>query len=215
MNILNFCFEKIYVINISTNSLRKNSVKKELDGMDFEFLEAIVPEHIKDKKTQQICGNRLSHLSAIKKAKYLNYKNVLVLEDDIIFDNRINYDYIMRESKDFLNNDKWACFYLGGKARNNLRFSNNITNHIKPIKSMIGTHAIAYNQEFYDDIIECLNNDSLMPIDYYYAGPPNNNQNTGFCHSHNCYSIYPKFIVQRTGTNVNGKSITDNYWKDF
>ncbi len=96
-------WEKIFIINLKRRTDRKNSMEKILNSMclkDYEFVEAIdgqepniLEEYDKLKQTGTTrivnsghYGCLLSHIKSIELAQKQNLKSVLILEDDIIFD---------------------------------------------------------------------------------------------------------------------------------
>lgn len=209
---LNDVFEHIYVISIPSQVKRKYNCKKELNGIKFKWFNAVCPKHLEPPQRQKV-GNRLSHLEILKKAKKNNFKNVLVFEDDILFDKTVSYEKFLSHISDFLKNYTWACFYLGGHHRGK-NIIQKITNHVVRTKGTVATHAIAYHSDFYDDLIELYSSseDNPDPIDYFLIGRPN--ENKGFVYNNPCFCVYPRFVLQRPGRNIKGQPHNESYWRE-
>jgi GR25 family glycosyltransferase involved in LPS biosynthesis len=206
---LNDIFPNIFVINISNNTERRDHIINELQNINFQFLEAIVP-NIRHPKKRQKLGNRLSHLKAIQIAKSNSWPNILVFEDDIVLDHGFMKPPLLKQIHDFISREAWACLYLGGRHRTfpqQTGYSN-----IRDAKRVIGTHAIAYNSQYYDQFINLYDQKKKrkIPIDYFLSG--NQKSTNNFLISHPCYSSYPVFIYQKSGYNIKKKYIPINFW---
>lgn len=215
MNI-NDIFEKIYVISLINAKSRRKYIGKELkqNNIDFEFIDAEEPMGL-SLKNKQIVGNRMSHLKAILKAKYHNYKNILVLEDDIII-NTNKCNETIQNVWEFMQKNEWCLIYLGG--RHQIRPNKISKNIVKPIR-VIGTHAVVYNIYNSDDIIRIYSEEKNIntPIDYVLSGDSSyqiNDDKKNFITNKKCYACYPLFIYQKTGTNINQKIVNETYWHE-
>jgi GR25 family glycosyltransferase involved in LPS biosynthesis len=206
---LNDIFPNIFVINISNNTERRDHIINELQNINFIFLEAIVP-NIRHPKKRQKLGNRLSHLEAIKIAKNNNWSNVLVFEDDIVINQSIITKIVLQNIYNFIYSQEWACFYLGGK---HCTFPNKVIYpNIRGASRVIGTHAIAYHQKYYDDFISLysIRNRRRTPIDYFLSG--HKKAKVSFLTTHPCYSSYPVFVYQKSGYNIKKQYIPIDFW---
>jgi hypothetical protein len=203
-------FQKIFVISKHD---KKQIIKNELKYLDFEFLDAVIPEHLKMPQRAKV-GNRLSHLEAIKKAKALNYKNILVFEEDIVFDKDIEYKSFLCNIKEFIDNEDWCCFYLGGSHRGKSKIIKTDNPNIVKTLGTIATHAIAYNQTYYDKLIDLFSakDDHPYPIDYFLCG--SSQDKNYFCKENPCFSIYPRFVLQKPGSNIQGIFYPSEHWKE-
>ena len=87
-----------------------------------------------------------------------NFNNILILEDDFIFDSKIKDNKIITEIKNFfeLNNHKNICFNLGGVP---LLFQPNIdiNNNIFKSYYMFAAHANIYNKNIQHFLIKKIN----------------------------------------------------------
>ena len=79
--ICGFKFDKVYCISIQNRKDRQKNVIKEClkVNLDFEFL--LVNKNIEDPTR----GCLDSHLKCIRNALKFNYENILIMEDDILF----------------------------------------------------------------------------------------------------------------------------------
>src|ERR1043165_4611356 len=107
-SLLNSFFDKIYVITLQRAVDRHAHVKKELDGLHYEFFfgkdkqtfliddlktkgiynEALAKEHHRYNKPMQggQIGCAWSHAEVYRKVVANNYQKVLILEDDVVID---------------------------------------------------------------------------------------------------------------------------------
>lgn len=208
---LNDVFPNIYVINMSLNLERRFHILDELSNLNFNFLEAEIP-NIKHHRKRQKVGNRRSHLKAIVSAKANNWPYVLVLEDDIVIDHNLLSSPLLRNIQKFVISADWACFYLGGRHR---RAPEDIScSNVRKITRMIGTHAIAYHSNYYDSLIKLYNqrNQRRVPIDYFLSG--HKKAKESFLSTNPCFSSAPLFIYQQAGYNVKKKYIPISFWFD-
>jgi len=188
---LNEIFEKIYVINVDSNTNRMENIKKELCGVDYERFSAVTPQSVEFIKNEECyvtdieLSITLSHIKVLKKARELNLRNVLIFEDDIVADKdflNFKYEYI----DNFLSTNDWAFFYLGGfhiKVPNSLQLG--ILNNI----SILASHAYAINRKYYDIIIDHLEKAKFkIPVDvdcayYLHSVLPS-------------FAVYPRLYLQ-------------------
>ena len=131
-------FDKIYIINISEDTIRRNSISTELESIgwnSFEFIDAVKGSDLTDTKTliengvlssqfidpfglltKNIIACALSHKKAYKKFLEDGYSTCLILEDDVrLSTNGLkflfngNIDHIQKE----LNHLDWDVFIWG------------------------------------------------------------------------------------------------------
>jgi len=171
-HILNEIFDKIYVINIDSATAKMDKIKTELSGINYERFSAITPNSADFEQNQASyitdieLAITLSHIKILKTAKKLNLKNVLIFEDDIIADtNFLDFQYEFMEN--FLNDNDWALFYLGGI---HLKSPNYLQKGVFSNVSLLATHAYAINGKYFDIIINHLEKAKFkIPIDINYA----------------------------------------------
>jgi glycosyl transferase, family 25 len=165
--LLNQYFDKIFYINLAKDVDRNNHILRQLEKFNitnFERFDAIsysqVPEQYLwrnfNKKDIKYITNSLgckdSHLGIIKLAKQRGYKKVLILEDDIVFQQ--NPHYILELNQAILND--WDMLYFGGQVEHFFR------------NQIVGGYAYAVNHTLFDDILN-MAVPSGMEIDNFYA----------------------------------------------
>jgi GR25 family glycosyltransferase involved in LPS biosynthesis len=156
--------DKIIVINLDRAKERKTQLVESFNRVgvnsnDVLFLSAFDGEYLNNSFERTILGESmgrtfakgeicctLSHIAAIKIAKTLGYKNILVLEDDI----ELCDDFLSRI--DGIENqlpENWDQIYVGAIVSG---LSNKISENIYNIKtdSMMGTHSYLLNCSAYD-----------------------------------------------------------------
>ena len=198
---LNKFFDKIYCINLDNRKDRWGEANAEFQkhGLEVERFSAVNGEDAKDKpvyhpalaKRPGLVGCNLSHGKILRKAKEENFKNVLVLEDDIIFDDNLNERFFRLISQ--LPED-WEMFYLSG---NNIGKNKNVNNTLQYIDKNIArtthtlaTHAYAAKAHLFDKLIEGVEKLDL-PLDMFYCRKIQKN--------HKCYIARPHLGWQRAG----------------
>ena len=115
MNILNEFFDKIYCVTVYDFYDRHELVKKQLKGIDFEWMFSPPSDFI--KPTNISVGNlslMVGHMECIWNAKMNGYEKIAIWEDDGTFIASEN------EIKLFFDNvpDNWDCLYMGNASWN-------------------------------------------------------------------------------------------------
>ena len=106
-----------------------------------------------------------SHLSLIKYAKDNNLKNVLIFEDDAIFNDDINVIEVLSESLEQLKNIEWDMFKLGCLFRTPVE---KIGNTLFKLGNFTAAHAYAVNHTCYDILLDFPFKEE-MNIDSHYG----------------------------------------------
>ena len=183
-------FDKIYCINLDRREDRWKETSEELNKWGLS--ECV-------SRYSAIDGNTLSndtvinngelgilntHIKIINEAKENNYKNILILEDDIEFTEEIeNIDEYMS-----LIPSDWDMIYFGGNHNKHMGNNINLINDkIIKLNETYGIHCVAINNSIYDLILEVINRKS-KPIDVYYADIQK---------SYECYGFNPSMALQR------------------
>jgi GR25 family glycosyltransferase involved in LPS biosynthesis len=169
---LNNIFEKVYVINIDGDSERMQRTRRELEGVRFERFPAITSFDSAATgggrlyvKNVELCIT-LSHLAIIKEARHQSLNNVVIFEDDILFDNDFAI-YDLDLIKRFIGTNDWAMFYLGGA---HVKEPNLVDVGISKVTRTLTTHAYAVNGKYFDILIDQIERNKLrMPLDICYA----------------------------------------------
>lgn len=149
---MNNLFDKIFYINLEHRTDRKQLCE------DFFNKNNIKAERFEaEKNSNPTVGCAFSHYKLFLKAKELNLKNVLILEDDFYFPN-FDIAYI-QDAYSQLPAD-WDIFYLGYNPTEKLQpFSNNLFK----VNGAWCLHAYCVNSRFYDVF---LNNFRInVPVD--------------------------------------------------
>jgi len=94
-----------------------------------------------------------------KHANKENYNNVLILEDDFIFDEQIKDTQIIKDLDDFINNNNFNLYNLGGVFITSIPYYS-----FKHFKYYLGltSHSIIYSKNARDIIIEKYKYDKCM-----------------------------------------------------
>lgn len=168
---LNLFFDKIYVINLKKRKDRLKQVTEELNkhNIDFQIFQGVegnpgIPlknDHPLKNKPGHV-GCVLSHVAILKEAKKLNLKNVLILEDDVIFYE--NYLSNFKLALTVLPND-WEMLYLSGNTEE-IKLKH-ISENVYRCFGTFTTHAYAIKSELFDEIIQ---GQSKLdhPVDVFY-----------------------------------------------
>ncbi len=190
--------DNIVCINLDSREDRWSECLKEFKNLNIEHL---VQRYPAVSNKIGILGCTMSHVNCIKIAKEKKYKNVLILEDDVVFNTDIFHDVLIKTFNQLdSNNLKYDMLYLGA----NLRGHDNklIDKNLAKIVSAKTTHAYIINSSIYDYIIDAYSkidwndeyswsqqNPNRMNIDVWYI---NNIQKRG-----NTYGTYPAIADQR------------------
>lgn len=185
MNILNQFFDKIYCINVDSRIDRWEESIKMFDKYNlvverFSAYEPNVEPICCIKKTELSLIR--SHREILKISKENNFKNVLILEDDVEFCDYVEeYRGLPLEKRfsDSINHlpESWDVFYLGcGNYTDNKIF---VGGEIYRMMYALTTHAIAINNKYFDFLIEKLESPSQV-LDHIYFGQLLQNESYGF-----------------------------------
>jgi GR25 family glycosyltransferase involved in LPS biosynthesis len=157
----NIKWDKIYIINLKRRDDRKILMIEKLSEEkvdNYEFIEAydgkseqIIDDYNSIKKYTKIIntghfGCLLSHIKAIKKAMKNNYENIMILEDDIIFDNNF------LENIKKIKLPKYDILYLGGLINEKKVFLNRWAKS----SNVMGAYGYIISKSMYNIILEKL-----------------------------------------------------------
>jgi glycosyl transferase family 25 len=196
MNIFDF-FEKIYCINLDTRQDRWEKVKEQFSKFGIEGRVERISGFVLDDSESVDSGERscmISHIKCLKDAKEKNYKNFLILEDDVFFSNKFS-EKISLALKELP--DDWDMLYLGFCPKDiNSKFSKYSDNLFKLESDCFCTHSIAYNQKFLNILFN--NFDNFIKERAYDIM-----LSTFFHKEFNCYAINPPIVHQQLKLNSN------------
>jgi GR25 family glycosyltransferase involved in LPS biosynthesis len=198
MCILNEFFEKIYYVNLERRPDRNQECLDELNkyGIIAERFNAV---DAKDLNLKPWMGCLLSNLEIIKRAKDNGFKSVLILEDDVTFND--NFDQLFNSYISQVP-DNWNMLYLSGNHNEHGGYQvNKISENIIKCFLTYSTHSFAINSSVYDLIINYLTNNQTKPVDVLY---------TDIQRMCNAYSFLPGLTNQRVGFSDIENNIVDH-----
>jgi GR25 family glycosyltransferase involved in LPS biosynthesis len=155
MNLNNY-FDKIYCINLDRRTDRWEKCKEQFDklGIEVERFSAVdgnTENHGLGHPFDSELAGAISHTRVIEKAKQLGLKNVLVLEDDVVFHDDVQElfeKYAKQLPKD------WDGVLFGGNHVAPTTFENR---NIVKLQRSYALHAYAINAKAYDPITNYMN----------------------------------------------------------
>jgi len=136
---LNIKIDNIYYLISHNSEMRKRKIASQIAKLNIS-VEFVMVENYEEDNIQL-------HLKCIKKAKRMNYKNILIMEEDNDFNYTVFHEYLRNPLK--VPND-FEILYLGGQILNGELYDKNL---IK-LKSIIYNHAFILNYKIFDYIIE-------------------------------------------------------------
>jgi len=190
--------DKIFCINLDSRTDRWQESIEEFKKLGIEDqVERISAANIQPG----IIGCTKSHYECIKLAKERNYKNILVLEDDVSFTaealNVLNETFNQLEKLGL----QFEMLYLGA----NLRGEDNrlIDSNLALIAAAKTTHAYIINSSVYDIILDTYANCQWnASIDWHYTNPNRLNIDIFYMRMiqsrGNTYGVYPSVAEQRS-----------------
>jgi len=145
-------FDGIVYINLKHRSERNKHIKNELKLYNFDFNKI----HRIDAVYNKDCGHLgccQSHIKAIELAKSKKWKNILIFEDDFIFNKDFAY---VSENLNNIFNEKinYDVFLLAGSNVAGAFNKNNIINkNYKRISNTTTTSSYILNEHYYDKLL--------------------------------------------------------------
>lgn len=225
MNTLNDFFDKIYCINLDRRFDKYNECIEEfkklnIDVKRFSAIDGAPMFRQGLNLTAGAYGLMLTHREILKETINNNYKNVLILEDDVSFINDF-YNYFNKNI--LLLPDDWDLLYLGGnnmfnkgefKSLNNPRIIINKNNYRLLEHDLCKTtwtqttHAVAINNKAFKAVSDSLTKFSNKPIDDIFCIM----QQSGY----NAYTFLPSLALQRPSmSDIENKYVDYNRYNDF
>jgi glycosyl transferase family 25 len=153
MNHFNQFFDKIYCINLERRQDRFRRAKEIFEklGITVKFFKAMDGKQMFSEIRYPFAAEiatALSHIAVWKTAQKLNLKNVLIFEDDVVFDENIN-EVLPRYMEALPEN--WDMLYFGANHIQMPVFFNN--RWLRIVKSY-ATHCYALNQKAFQPLID-------------------------------------------------------------
>lgn len=187
MSILNKYFDKIYYINLERRVDRNEQCVHELNKNNI-IAERFNAIDYKEMNLEPWMGCLLSNLEIIKESKSSGFDCVLILEDDVVFVDKLEELFI-----EYINQvpDNWDMLYLSGNHNQHCgSHINNISENVIKCTLTYSTHSFAVKSSVYDLIIDYLTNNQNKPVDVLYT------KIQSIC---NAYSLFPGLTTQRVG----------------
>lgn len=195
-------FDAIYCINLDSRPDRWHAAQQELQRVGIagrvERFAAIVPENGPSGE-----GCARSHQEIVRAAHAAGRRNVLVLEDDVVF--AWDTATTLRLAQQQLTGRHWDVLYLGATA---FQLLENVSANLVRIRNCYATHAICYNASIYPVVLEQLRpGEHLIDVWLSIQVQPH----------FRCLGVYPLVASQRAGySDISGQFanytlITSNY----
>lgn len=170
MNILNEKFDRIFLITSFSTLDRMDDLISFFNKENIEFELIVSPKKKYLKDGILATGNRslcCSNESIFLKSKQIGYNSILIFEDDVYFEN--GYEELFFDFYKTLP-DKWQVLNLGFHCHSTQIYSDECRSeqyeHGRDF--LVGTHAMAYNINTFDHIIDKLDYND-RPIDLFMA----------------------------------------------
>ncbi|HZZ42642.1 MAG TPA: glycosyltransferase family 25 protein [Tepidisphaeraceae bacterium] len=184
-------FERIYVVNLPARSDRRQEMVRELGkigwpvrGGKLEFFDACRFEERGEFPTLGARGCFMSHLSILREARSLGLKNVLVLEDDLMFTGAL----LAGEQKlvEELERVEWGMVHLGYRIPERDTTSETLElaermkggsekgvelREVRPVEEVLTTAFYGVNGMVFDRAIGCLEGILSRPGGHVEGGP--------------------------------------------
>ena len=180
-------FDKFYCISIEERADRRADAKVQFEkvGLADKVEFVIVERHPSNREE----GIYESHMACIKKGLQAGAKNIVIFEDDILFDRFSPAS--LKNSVDFLSGiDQWNALFFGCLVSGSRKTGNE---SVLEIKYRCLAHGYVLNRRFAEGLV----NTPWQEIPYDYLL---HNFTEGF------YAVYPSFAFQ-------SNSLTDNIKK--
>jgi glycosyl transferase family 25 len=171
-------FDRIFYINLESRKDRKYSIENEflkyninasrwpairiseeendrLTAKGYPLCEPVSDDDLyhKEKIINVTLGQRsclFSHLSIIEYAKVNNLNNILIFEDDVIFNDEVDVIEVLSKAVNELKNIEWDMFKLGCIFTG---LASNAGENLYKLSTFSAAHAYAVNKSCYDIIL--------------------------------------------------------------
>lgn len=201
-------FDKIYCVNLETRPDRWQQVTKELDKFNIKNVKRYNAVDgsklfiVNHKLLKGEIGILKTHIELIKMAKEQNFKNILIMEDDVYFnEDLVNLEKYMEQLPEY-----WDMLYFGVNYQQNTPL-NLIKPNIAKIGYGFGLQCVAINHTMYDKILKDLPKMEYQ-VDVVYANYMKHNK---------IYAFYPNLALQVEGfSDIQQQNVNyDRFFKNF
>jgi len=154
-------FDKIYCVNLDGRPDKWEKVQKTFKKLQLNVtrISGVICENPRSNHTiNGALGLSKSILKILKDAKINKYKRVLIFEDDVLFFYKYNINQLVNNSIKELPSD-WETLSLGG---NIIEKTTKYSDNLSIINGCWGTQSWGVNCNYYDELIEFLENDDLL-----------------------------------------------------
>lgn len=200
-------FNKTYCINLNRRLDRWEECLIEFNKFNITNVERFIA--VDGKKLPQISNGFvtpsrlalvLTNIKILEEAIKNNYSSILILEDDIEFNDQVNN---IEEYFKFLPDD-WDMLYFGGNHNTHMGVKPPITINEKVCKlhKTYSTHCVAINKKCFQKVLDRIKNKDNA-LDVLYVELQNNL---------NVYSFYPVIATQRVSFSDIENKLTDYKW---
>ena len=139
-------FEGAFLINLDSRPERLSRSVAELDRYGLGDCVTRMPAF---RHEHGMYGCSVSHLEAVRYARWKGWRSVLILEDDIRFSADFAQD--AAQALHDLALQKWGVFQFGALNPDNIEF---VTPHLFRFRGAAGAHAVALHERVFDFVIE-------------------------------------------------------------
>ncbi len=143
-------FDAIYCINLNTKTDRWEAVQARFEALGIAGRVRRFPAF--ETPSNHHIGCALSHRAILAEAKQRGLRNVLVFEDDVIFS--VDAAERLRPNIEELKQRDWKTLYFGGHRWGQTFEKAPGCRHLEIPKGLTCTHAIAYHESIYGQILK-------------------------------------------------------------
>jgi GR25 family glycosyltransferase involved in LPS biosynthesis len=131
---------------------------------DIKVLNMTQEELDRKLRAQRSCTK--SHIEIIKKAKADGLKNILIFEDDVLFNDEIDLKLELSNCLSELRTKEWDLFVLGCNPRTPFKMEGN---YLARLGGFYNAHAVLVNSTAYDAIIQFPFNVNIVIDQFYFS----------------------------------------------
>lgn len=182
MNVLNQYFDKIYVITSYFHKPRIKYITKlfGFEDIKFDFHYAVHPDFLDESpiinylnylnKNGEIdtlptskyrISATISHLQTLRQFQYSNYKNILIFEDDVSFED--NYKIKISNFMDNVPSD-WDILNLGRNYTYKSSQVKTLNQFVDIPLTLYGAHAYAFSKNKIEEFCDYLEKPNQLPL---------------------------------------------------